>query len=365
MRACGPALGPPPEWRKSILCCAVLLSLLAIETRGQEVADAARQEKARKETEPKSLRHVYTEEDLKRKVILTPEDQERVEARKHQQGATPAEQTAKQAPNDTNPQTESLGEIARRFRQEKAARDAELAARKKFSPFLYQVPGDSLAEPNSGALGAPEAGADPMAPPIGPVRRHAPNVFPPAVTPRGRISPFQPRPLHSPPSTPPAALLMVPGLTAGVPNVAPPTEKSLPTEPVNARMRHIEVQRGQCWWKLAEYYLGNGARWPELRKWNADAGGPPELLKRGTVVVVPEAAGRGEFPSQIVKVQKGDSLWLLAEEHLGRGSAWTCLASANPQIVDYTHMAVGTLVRLPVPDARRSYQSQFPGKAKQ
>ncbi|HTQ96035.1 MAG TPA: hypothetical protein VMH89_04480, partial [Candidatus Acidoferrum sp.] len=43
---------------------------------------------------------------------------------------------------------------------------------------------------------------------------------------------------------------------------------------------------------------------------------------------------------------KGDTLWSLAQEHFGHGSAWACLASSNPQIVDYTHMAVGTVVRL-------------------
>jgi nucleoid-associated protein YgaU len=117
----------------------------------------------------------------------------------------------------------------------------------------------------------------------------------------------------------------------------------------------IEVHRGQSWWKLAELYLGSGTRWRELRKLNANAGGPPELLILGSVVVVPETAKAAEslVPGSI-RVRKGDSLWSLAHQYLGHGSAWGCLASANPMIVDFTHLAVGTSVRLPEGDALKS-----------
>src|ERR1700740_2359452 len=45
------------------------------------VADAARQERARKQNQQNQARHVYTAEDLKREHILTPEDRAEFAAR--------------------------------------------------------------------------------------------------------------------------------------------------------------------------------------------------------------------------------------------------------------------------------------------
>ncbi len=50
----------------------------------QNVADAAKQERVRKEHTAHRANHVYTNDDLKRKHILVPEDQERaLEARRN------------------------------------------------------------------------------------------------------------------------------------------------------------------------------------------------------------------------------------------------------------------------------------------
>jgi nucleoid-associated protein YgaU len=341
--------------RAVIFCAIVCVSFCAIQARGQDAAEAARQEKARKAAGQNSSRHVYTEEDLKRKTILTPEDQARVEARNRQQGTAPAEQNAQRQPNDNNPRSESLGEIARRFRQEKAAREAELAAKKKFSPFPYQAPESSLAEPK------PEVGP-PITPGFAPgvenrnvTRNHrfVPQFYAPATSPHARISPFQPRPLAPSPSIPPSGITAAPVQPSdGVRSM----EKTVSPELVRAGTERIEVQPGQSWWKLAAVYLGDGARWPELRKLNA-AGGPPELLKSGSSVVVPVAANRPRVSTPVIEVRQGDSLWSLAKEHFGRGALWVCLAAANPHIGDYTHLAVGTLLSVPEGDALNTCKS--------
>src|SRR6267378_5995790 len=57
---------------------------LTTECYAQDVTDAAKQERARKESQQKKSKHVYTEEDLKRAQILTPEDRAQFEARKNQ-----------------------------------------------------------------------------------------------------------------------------------------------------------------------------------------------------------------------------------------------------------------------------------------
>ena len=68
-----------------LVCSCVMLGAAQCQARGrqeQDVAEAARQERARKEHARKS--HVYTDEDLKRAKILTPEDDERVSATRKQ-----------------------------------------------------------------------------------------------------------------------------------------------------------------------------------------------------------------------------------------------------------------------------------------
>ncbi|HUN63349.1 MAG TPA: LysM peptidoglycan-binding domain-containing protein [Candidatus Sulfotelmatobacter sp.] len=346
----GPARGPSWAWRCAF-CGVLTVSFCAGQARSQDVAEAARQEKARKAAEPQTLRHVYTDDDLKHKVILTPEDQARVEARKKQQGSVPGEQdaSAKPQPPDATTAPESLGEIARRYRRENAQREAALAAKKKFTPFPYRVPKDALAEPKTGA--APLTGALP-----GLLERRTeppetystPKLYPPAVRDhRGRISPFAPRPLIGSAVVAPPAFAVVPAKP--VRPIAPSRgpERSAIADPSSGGLKRIRVVQGQSWWKLAETYLGSGARWPELRQLNANAGGPPELLQLGSVVVVPADAAIAKLSSRSITVSKGDTLWSLAEHHLGRGSAWTCLASANPQINDYAHLAIGTILQLP------------------
>lgn len=357
MRWSGPAYGPWCECHRAILCGIAFVLICGATTRGQDVAEAARQEKARKAAEQKSPRHVYTEEDLQKQVILTTEDQERVEARKRQQPVTPGAENAKQMPNDGQPLTESLGEIARRYRQEEAEQQADSATKKKFTPFSYQVSGDSLAEPKveTAPLNGPSMGIDPYSATKPPVPNLASRSSAHVSNSHKRLSPFQPRLFNELPVAPPAGLAVVPAPPVRPPRVVTPVERRKAPATIAPGMRRIEVQRGQSWWKLAEMYLGNGARWPELRTLNANAGGPPELLELGSIVVVPEAvkapqrSGRGA-----VKVQKGDSLWSLARAYLGRGDAWGCLASLNPQIEDYMHLAIGTSVQLPERNALRS-----------
>src|SRR5258708_35517455 len=84
----------------------------------QDVAEAARQEKARKENQQKKPKHVYTDEDLKRAQILTPEDRAEVEARKLQQPLPGAENAQ---PLDARAVTadEPLGDVARRYRKQR------------------------------------------------------------------------------------------------------------------------------------------------------------------------------------------------------------------------------------------------------
>jgi LysM repeat protein len=50
-----------------------------------------------------------------------------------------------------------------------------------------------------------------------------------------------------------------------------------------------------------------------------------------------------------VSVRRGDSLWKLAQQNLGRGSRWPELVAVNPSIVDPNQIRAGVRVNLPNP----------------
>jgi LysM repeat protein len=345
MYFCSPTAGLAALSRR-ILLFVPLLVFFSNAAHAQGTADAARQERARKSAQQKHTSpHVYTDEDLKRNKILTPEDQARVAARRNQKDATPGQQNAEASPTDTNQGGESLGEIARRYRQEKAQREADEAAKKSFAPFPYSVPDPTLAIPK------PEIA--PLTPP------EKPKFFPFSASrpslgngAHGRISPFQPRPLLAAPGeriapVNPPALRME--------HVAP----AKPTPPVQLPGLHqIEAQRGDSWWKLAQRYLGDGARWQELRALNPATSEPIELLRQGRVVLVPGASSVKRVSSKsTILVKKGDTFWRLARTHFGHGTAWSCLASANPQVSDLTQLSIGSTLQLPTADELASCQA--------
>jgi len=305
-----------------------LLSGLACATglHAQDAAEAARQEQARKAAESKTSHHVYTENDLKRAKILTPEDQAKVAARKN----NPSEKKEEQAngAGEGAPGEESLGEVARRYRKEKVEREAARATGQGGrSQFPMKLPEATMAAPKMLVQPKTEARAE------GGSRRSAAA---------GRVSPFEPRPLRVMPSAP-----REPGTS--VLEVKP--EMAIP----NAAMVSRKVERGDSWWKLAEIYLGKGARWQELHSMNPSGTKRPELLLLGTTVLVPAGvAGHGAPVAKSVTLRKGDTLWGLAREHLGRGAAWKCLAEANPELGAPERLRIGQRVMLPTEGAGRA-----------
>jgi len=308
-----------------LFCLVAPLSLHSnLFAQDQDVAEAARQQQAQKSQQPAPPRHVYTDEDLKRSHILTPEDKKLAEA--HRKELPAAKSPAIDA---TNPLPESLGEVARRYRKEKAERDAETAAAKiKKGPAPFRVelpPTTTLAEPKRpvAPLRGPSAATRPLpvAPSLDPTHR--------AAAPSSRVSPFSPRPA-------------MPSYASTESNVNPRTV-------VRSReFQQLKVRSGDSLWRMARRYLGDGARWQELLSLNPGLAAHPDDLAAGSTVIVPALASKTVHgPSQAITVQAGDSLWSIARDHLGRGSNWPRLAHANPQVSDYLHLQVGSQLQLP------------------
>jgi nucleoid-associated protein YgaU len=313
----------------ALFCLLASLSLHSnLAAQDQNVAEAERQQ-ARKSQQPATPHHVYTDENLKRARILTPEDKKLAEAhRKESPATTPA---AKKPPavDATNPPPESLGEVARRYRKEKAAREAEAAAVKKApAPFRIELPSSTFAEPKPSIVPLLRPPSEPSvaAPvvvatsPASPRRSAAPS----------RVSPFSPRP------TAPAYASPAPSVN---PSMLVPSRE----------FQQLQVRPGDSLWRMARRYLGDGARWRELLTLNRDLAAHPDSLAAGSTVIVPAAAVSKNVhgsPS-VITVQAGDTLWSLARLHLGRGSDWPRLAYTNPQLSDYVHLQVGSRLRLP------------------
>src|SRR5215831_7864364 len=184
----------------------------------QGVAEAARQERARKESQQKKSKHVYTADDLKRDHILTPEDRAQIEARKNPQppapsapdslkpqdtldaaasrdrrspdrrrdvvdGATVAQdagaaaaQDASAASPSANSENVPLGDVARRVRREKQSQQLQRSLE-------FQLPFE-----DAPVLASPKAPAQPLVPPA--VAVDSPTVVQPAPRVVAPLRPF-------------------------------------------------------------------------------------------------------------------------------------------------------------------------------
>ncbi|WP_035700069.1 LysM peptidoglycan-binding domain-containing protein [Glycomyces tenuis] len=94
-------------------------------------------------------------------------------------------------------------------------------------------------------------------------------------------------------------------------------------------------------YSLAEHYLGNGERWPEI--WEANRGITmsngqpfinPDFITDGTVITIPanqepNPSGNEHTDTEIHIVQTGQHLYGLAEQYLGDGERWPEIWEAN------------------------------------
>lgn len=140
----------------------------------------------------------------------------------------------------------------------------------------------------------------------------------------------------APPPLPVAAastVISASGQHAGAPvTTQAPAAHSTPEDHAPpAATTTYQVQRRDTLWALAERYLGDPLRYPEITRLNPTAVGPDNEILPGTVLVLPpDAAG---LPPTVpapdtamtvedVTVEPGDTLWDLTEEVTGSGHTW-------------------------------------------
>jgi nucleoid-associated protein YgaU len=344
--------------RQRLHAGAVLLAACAFAASApvwaQDVAEAARQAQARKDKNASHLKHVYTDDDLKRARILTREDRELLDARKREQpapAATPAPDLDAQSLDQL-----PLGDVARMFRALKELRsqtgesadyhlpysDAVLAAPRfelefvmpkprAVQPATRRTPAAPVLIPAAETTPSFElAATKPLAPQ--PAIAEAPSA--PVLSAVSPLSPknkfLAPRPLDLQPSA--SLMPEAPVLPNGV---TPPT---------------VIVKRGDSFWKLAQVNLGDGRRWHELAAVNPSITDPQHLVPGMAINIVPNAPAvppPPSAPTDNVTVRKGDSLWKIAKLQLGSGGFWGCIAKANPMILDANRIFAGQVLTVP------------------
>ena len=310
---------------------AILITTSAIfgaaQCSAQDVAEAARQERTQKESKQKKSKHVYTEQDLKRAQILTPEDRAQVEAKKNQTVPPPTEKSGDAVDAQSLPADAPLGDVARRFRKQKESEKLHRSA--EFHLPFADAP----------ALASPKPPVMPLRPPVS---IPAPPRFVPYQPPVKR-SPFErPRVFMAPPSAP--VLRAAPRPAA--PDPIAPVAPIVPVAPnAAAKLNAVIAKPGDSLWKIAEQNLGKGARWQELLSVNP-AIRDANQIKAGSPIFLPAAVSSSRTATKIT-VKKGDTLTSIAHAHFGHASCWSSIAQANPAVSDANLIFEGQVLLVP------------------
>jgi nucleoid-associated protein YgaU len=365
-------------------CCATFGANIsrAQDQQSQSVAEAARQERARKQEQQKTAKHVYTEEDLKHPNILTPEDRAQIEAKKN--GCAQKNNCAPTAPQnppaalDANSQTPgaSLGEVARQLRKQK---ELQALKPKQSEPFHLPFETPALASPI-----LPKRPA--IRPPTQPVlRSKTPSPkMPSNVLRRDPFSAVSVRPEVPLPEVrrsenPPSARetfrphVYTDARASVAENIRPMTRPKISSD-VQPKVREdvLPIARPNI-----HPDFSKEVRPTPRAHGRVSASAQPKVSSRPTTpnipiqpaapakpaepatAVTPVSTARPAQPQpalssptiatqKIVRIQPGDSLWKLAQQTLGRGNRYPELLAVNPGVVNPNQIRAGAQLLLPV-----------------
>ncbi len=362
----------------------------AQDQQNQSVAEAARQARARKQAEASHPEHVYTNEDLERAHILTPEDRAEVEAKKlecapkNNCSPAPAQNppagldAQSQSPANSQTPATSIGEVARRYSRQK---ELQALKPKQTEPFHLPFSTPALASPVQPERPAIHSFAQPIVrPKMSPnvVRRDpfaaagvrpsdyvgSPRNVPPSVRAGARsVVREDVRPSANPKRNPLVRSEVRDNVRSEVrdevgsgfftnlhPAIPSRLRRSVPAKPkISPRLTAPQVFLGPVQptvlAKPAQPAASRGSVAPLESVVPLEPVAPPEK-------VLPHPAQRSLPPTALgvattVSVRRGDSLWKLAQQILGHGNRWPEFLAANRWIANPSQIQFGARLILP------------------
>jgi nucleoid-associated protein YgaU len=324
----------------------------------QDVAEAARQARARKAAQSQNSAHgnshVYTNEDLQQAQIVARAAKGRGDSAGNSSVEARAEIPTNQIPAAVKPALagpsvaeaapdapagESLGEVARRYRQEKAQREAERASKlPAASPFHLPVAEPALAEmvPHASRVNPSPALAQENSKP-------APTSQAARITANKR-DPFS-RPIISSPRTlaqtqfPRIANSLAVQARVKAPIIkhvdinAETAVKAYPAAPPLAA-RVLSTPAPRKAWSVADSVLPRASALPSGKP-NIDSASHPVPAKLTSTLP-------GTVP-----IHSGDSLWKLSRRYLGSSALWPAWLHSNPRLRDPRKLRTGDVLLVP------------------
>ena len=106
--------------------------------------------------------------------------------------------------------------------------------------------------------------------------------------------------------------------------------------------RVYTVQKGDMLYKIAEAQLGDGRRWPDIAKLNAQKN--PDKIDVGQKLRLPLRGGEDYF---VYTVQNGDMLYKIAEAQMGDGRRWPEIVALN-KLPDPDIILPGEKLKIPL-----------------
>lgn len=131
----------------------------------------------------------------------------------------------------------------------------------------------------------------------------------------------------------------------GVPAYVEDTKESLKNTDTNTGYQTVEVKKGDTLWKIAEKYLGSGARYREIMSLNSLTS---VTIHPGLVLRIPgtnTSANEAAKKTKTYTVKKGDTLWGIAEKNLKNGSRYVEIMSLSK--ITSTTIHAGQVLTLP------------------
>jgi nucleoid-associated protein YgaU len=379
-----------------VVCAAVLFSadMVKAQDAAQDVAEAARQARAHKAEQAQRDSHVYTNEDLQRARIVSDDDGASVAARKPAAVAPsttdarqPATTSAAERGTEENA-GESLGEVARRYRREKAARQAE-AARKDDSASPFHMERKMVPQPALGAMapklivvlprpviepkknndvsGAIAVKRDPFRRPAtrmpetqrhrSVARANSVKADPPAATSARRAKSAVVAPL--------TVTVNADGAKRVVGESPVSSTSDRPTALVAAPKASAPSVASSNTFGVAAVAKSAAAN-PAASRLLPSAVAPivPSNEKSDNIALAPRALpGTPVAMTATVTVRAGDSLWKLSRQYLGAGSRWQEWVRSNPALRDPQRIRAGTVLAMPSSATRANLEATPAGSA--